>query len=127
MSAYSSQISNRNMYSAHVSPSEIRPLVVADSFSAPNATAVLSDLPASRKVEFIVKLYLLQNWGSERIATATEDKVALAKSVLEIKDHLIADGLLNENVPVPCTITFVNVTTTVGARTGVTNQAEEVD
>jgi hypothetical protein len=28
---------------------------------------------------------------------------------------------------VPCTITFVNVTTTVGARTGVTNQAEEVD
>ncbi|KAI9331512.1 hypothetical protein BD770DRAFT_416453 [Pilaira anomala] len=117
MSAYNSQISNRAMYACRVSPIQIDPVTAIGDFVF-GCTGVSNLLGTSNKLEFILGLWVLQNWhNNELVNSVGGDRVRFAEHILEKFNSCVTEGLIfGHSNFLPVLIEDVAVRTVVGNR-----------
>ncbi|KAI9468303.1 MAG: hypothetical protein EXX96DRAFT_591768 [Benjaminiella poitrasii] len=108
INAYNSQTSNRAMYSIRVSPWKIIPVEIDSCtlVSVKDAVEVSLDMPVPKKKQFVVKLYIFQNW--DRFITVNGNKLEFAAGIMKEFEELCAEGSI-KNRPVPVIYEEVNV------------------
>ncbi|KAI7878542.1 uncharacterized protein EV154DRAFT_568885 [Mucor mucedo] len=93
-SAYISQTSTRAMLSIRVRPTLIEPVSV-DRSTTPSDAIQVTDTPTtttSKKLEFLIHLYCLQEW--ENCETSLGDKVVFAEKLISLYERLHQEDMI---------------------------------
>jgi hypothetical protein len=121
ISAYNSQISNLPMYSIRLSPTSLQPVTMLQGTIRTPLDALAANVndAINDKVKFVLYLFILQQWESNRVNNTAGNRIEFAREVLAPKASLIQSGrLLPVNLTDSFTIRSVRITTQVENRPG---------